>query len=140
MNKACWIGTKSSWTPASRQQKRGDRLGKTKRGKGTVVGGCGWLRVPLTCRTESATPAEVTIVEGVLEDVGIGEEPTPLIADRAYDSDKLPKSLLLKGWDLVCPIAEVECNRTLRMVANCVAVAAARSLNAPSRGLAAIAD
>jgi transposase len=26
-----------------------------------------------------------------------------LIADRAYDSDKLRSSLWQKGWDLVCP-------------------------------------
>jgi transposase len=59
--------------------------------------------VPLACRTESASPAEVTLVEGVLEQVPIGEELTPLIADKAYDSDKLRASLLDKGWDLVCP-------------------------------------
>lgn len=39
----------------------------------------------------------------MLEDVPTGEEPTPLIADRAYDSDKLRESLAAKGWDLVCP-------------------------------------
>ena len=36
--------------------------------------------VPLACRTESASPAEVTLVEGILEEVPIGNEPTPLIA------------------------------------------------------------
>ena len=59
--------------------------------------------IPLACRTESASPAEVTLVEGVLDEVAVGEEPTPLIADRAYDSDKLRTNLLAKGWDLVCP-------------------------------------
>ena len=43
------------------------------------------------------------MVEGVLDEVAVGEEPTPLIADRAYDSDKLRTNLLAKGWDLVCP-------------------------------------
>ena len=95
---------KCSSTPASRREKRGDRVGKTKRGKDTkwlvVADGQG---VPLACRTESAAPAEVTLVEGALEDVPVGDEPTPLIADRAYDSDALRKSLAAKGWDLVCP-------------------------------------
>jgi transposase len=59
--------------------------------------------VPLACRTESASPAEVTLVEGVLDQVSQNEEPTPLIADRAYDSDPLRTKLLGKGWDLVCP-------------------------------------
>jgi transposase len=35
--------------------------------------------------------------------VPAGEAPIPLIADRAYDSDKLRTSLWAKGWDLVCP-------------------------------------
>jgi transposase len=59
--------------------------------------------VPLACRTESASPAEVTLVEGVIDEVPRGERPTPLIADRAYDSDKLRTNLLAKGWELVCP-------------------------------------
>ncbi len=59
--------------------------------------------VPLACRTESASPAEVTLVEAVIEEVPVAETPTPLIADRAYDSDKLRTNLLAKGWDLVCP-------------------------------------
>ena len=59
--------------------------------------------VPLACRTESASPAEVTLVEELIEEVPTGQVPIPLIADRAYDSDKLRTSLLAKGWDLVCP-------------------------------------
>ncbi len=59
--------------------------------------------VPLACRTESASPAEVTLVEDLIDEVPAGEAPIPLIADRAYDSDKLRTSLLAKGWDLVCP-------------------------------------
>jgi transposase len=59
--------------------------------------------VPLACRTESASPAEVTLVEELIEAVPTGETPIPLIADRAYDSDQLRTSLLAKSWDLVCP-------------------------------------
>ena len=43
------------------------------------------------------------MVEGVLDQVAATEDPKPLIADRAYDSDKLRTNLLAKGWDLVCP-------------------------------------
>lgn len=59
--------------------------------------------VPLACLTASASPAEVTLAEEAIEQVPSGETPTPLIADRAYDSDKLRRNLLTKGWDLVCP-------------------------------------
>jgi transposase len=43
------------------------------------------------------------LVEAVIDEVPVAETPTPLIADRAYDSDKLRRNLLAKGWDLVCP-------------------------------------
>ena len=59
--------------------------------------------IPLACLTASASPAEVTLAEEALEPVPTGQRPTPLIADRAYDSDKLRNNLLAKGWDLVCP-------------------------------------
>jgi len=59
--------------------------------------------VPLAGLTSSASPAEVTLAEEALEEVPTGEAPTPLIADRAYDSDPLRARLLAKGWDLVCP-------------------------------------
>jgi len=59
--------------------------------------------VPLACLTASASPAEVTLAEEALAEVPRGEGLTPLIADRAYDSDKLRTNLLAKGWDLVCP-------------------------------------
>jgi transposase len=59
--------------------------------------------VPLACLTASASPAEVTLAEEAIEQVPTSARPTPLIADRAYDSDKLRTNLLAKGWDLVCP-------------------------------------
>ena len=39
----------------------------------------------------------------MVDQVAVGEKPTPLIADKAYDSDPLRSRLLAKGWDLVCP-------------------------------------
>lgn len=59
--------------------------------------------VPLACLTASASPAEVTLAEDALAEVPRGEGLTPLIADRAYDSDKFRTNLRAKGWDLVCP-------------------------------------
>ena len=59
--------------------------------------------IPLACLTASASPAEVTLAEEVVDQVAVGEKPTPLIADKAYDSDPLRSRLLAKGWDLVCP-------------------------------------
>lgn len=35
--------------------------------------------------------------------IAVDDKPTPLIADLAYDSDKLRQSLLAMGWELVCP-------------------------------------
>jgi len=65
-----------------------------------VVDGQG---IPLACGTSSASPAEVTLAEGVLEEVATSDTPTPLIADKAYDSGALRKRLGKKGWDLICP-------------------------------------
>jgi transposase len=60
--------------------------------------------VPLACATASASPAEVTLVEGVLEQVPRTEDRTiPLIADRAYDSDGLRDRLKESNWDLIFP-------------------------------------
>jgi transposase len=67
-----------------------------------VVDGQG---VPLACRAASGSPAEITLVEGLLD--GLADQdpaaPIPLIADRAYDSDRHRTRLLQRGWDLVCP-------------------------------------
>ena len=43
------------------------------------------------------------MVEGILEDVPLPAPGTPLIADRAYDSDGLRQRLSNQGWELVCP-------------------------------------
>lgn len=84
-------------------EKRRDRLGETERGKGTkLVVACG-QGVPLACLTSSASPEEITLAEGVVEEVAAAKEPTPLIADRAYESDTLRIELKPMSWDPVCP-------------------------------------
>ena len=87
------------------RKKRGTKVGKTKRGKGTK-----WMvvadgtEIPLACTIASASPSEVTLVEETLETVPRHEgEVTPLIADRGYDSDPLREHLIEQGWDLICP-------------------------------------
>jgi hypothetical protein len=52
------------------------------------------LAVPLACGTFSAPPAEVTLAEGVLDEVRPEQALKPLIAGGAYDSN-LPRAQLL---------------------------------------------
>jgi hypothetical protein len=77
-------------------------VGKTKRGKGTkwqvVVDGQG---VPLACHLNSASPAEVTLLERALDNVAVqpadGRERPPrperLVGDKGDDSDGLRERL-----------------------------------------------
>lgn len=44
--------------------------------------------VPIACRTSSASPAEVTLVEDALDEVTVDVAPTPVIVDRAYCSER----------------------------------------------------
>jgi hypothetical protein len=87
-------------------------VGKTKKGNGTewrvVVDGQG---VPLACHLDSATPAEVTLLEPALDaiDVRPADQAAPapqprLVCDKGYDGDGLQERLLLeRDIDLVCP-------------------------------------
>ena len=68
--------------------------------------------VPLAAALGSASPAEVKLVEGALDNVDVrpategDPEPKPqrLICDRAYDSDPLRERLKAeRGIELVCP-------------------------------------
>src|SRR5205823_5264386 len=94
-------------------KKGGDGVGKTKRGKGTkwmvVVDGQG---VPLACHLDSASPAEVNLLERTLDNIDVqpadeGEEPPRpmrLICDKSYDSDGLRERLLFeRDIELVSP-------------------------------------
>lgn len=93
-------------------QKRGRLVGKTKRGKGTkIMGIADGHGLPLALRTESASPAEVKLVEQTLEARIVAEVPERLIGDKAYDSDGLDKKLMENfGTELIAP------NRTNRKV------------------------
>jgi transposase len=86
-------------------QKRGERVGKTKRGKGgTKVmafsdGSC----APLALHTESASPHEVTLVRETLPRGFVREKPERLVGDKAYDSDPLDEALLEQGIEMIAP-------------------------------------
>jgi transposase len=88
-------------------EKRGECVGKTKRGKGTktmvLVDGRG---LPLGAEIASASPHEVTLIEPLLEKRILRNKPRRLIYDRAADSDPLRARLAKRGIELVCPHRE----------------------------------
>lgn len=91
-------------------QKGGDKVGKTKRGKGTkwmvVVDGAG---VPLGKHLDSASPAEVQLAEKTLAAIRVPtrgrprQKPERMIGDKAYDSDPLRTRLRHRGIELIAP-------------------------------------
>lgn len=85
-------------------KKRGDGVGKTKRGKGTklltLIDGRG---TPLAVDVASASPAEVKLIDSLLEQRILRRKPKRLIYDRAADSDDLRARLSRQGLELVCP-------------------------------------
>jgi len=93
-------------------EKGGRCVGKTKRGKGTkwmvVVDGQG---VPLGNHLDSASPAEVTLLETTLANVKVPRNgpgrprtrPRRIIADKGYDSDALRDRLAERGIELIAP-------------------------------------
>jgi len=86
------------------RKKRGADVGKTKRGKGTklmlLVDGNG---LPLSLDTASASPAEVKLIESLLDRQMLPSDPDRLIYDRAADSDALRTQLAERQIELVCP-------------------------------------
>jgi transposase len=93
-------------------EKGGDAVGKTKKGQGTkwmvVVDGEG---IPLACHLDSASPAEVKLLERTLDNIDVIEaegeaappQPKRLILDRGYDSDPLRRRLADRGIEMICP-------------------------------------
>lgn len=85
-------------------KKRGKCVGKTKCGKGTktmvLIDGNG---LPMAAEIASASPAEVTLIEPLVEKRVIRRKPKRLIYDRAADSDPLRKRLRRRGIELICP-------------------------------------
>ncbi len=86
-------------------QKRGRCVGKTKRGKGTkILGIADRHGLPIALRTESASPAEVKLVEPTLEERIVPDVPERLVGDKAYDSDRLDEDLMQNyGTEMIAP-------------------------------------
>ena len=75
------------------------------RGKGTKIMGIADSHgLPLALRAESASPAEVTLVEATLDERTVADVPERLIGDKAYDSDGLDKKLMENyGTEMIAP-------------------------------------
>ena len=84
--------------------KGGACVGNTKCGKGSKImvltDGQG---LPLSAEVHSASPAEVTLIEDLIDHQKVEGTPEHLIYDRAADSDPLRERLKERGIDLVCP-------------------------------------
>jgi len=104
-----------------------------------VVDGQG---IPLGNYLDSASPAEVKLVDKTLRQVrvprrGCGRPKSKLrrlIADRAYDSDPLRKELRARGIELICPHRSVAKNLPRKRVVRCVAIANVGKSNVPLPG------
>ena len=86
-------------------------VGKTKRGKGTKIMGIADRHgLPVALRTESASPAEVKLVESTLEERIVADVPERLIGDKAYDSDRLDEKLMQNyGTEMIAPNRAKRC-------------------------------
>src|ERR671933_1100980 len=86
------------------REKRGHKVGKTKRGKGTkLMAVADSAGLPLAVYAESASPHEVTLVRETLVQSFTAERPARLIGDKAYDSDPLDEELAEQGIELIAP-------------------------------------
>ena len=86
-------------------KKRGDGVGKTKKGKGTkIMGLTDSFGLPIAVDTTSARPHEITLVDDTLDACFLENVPEKIIGDRAYDSDKLDKRLAEeRGVEMIAP-------------------------------------
>jgi transposase len=84
-------------------KKGGEKVGKTKRGKGTKIMVLTDAEgLPLGVDTASASPHEVKLIEPLLEKRVLRKKPRRLIYDEAADSDPLRERLKRRGIELVC--------------------------------------
>lgn len=59
--------------------------------------------LPLAVDISAASPAEVTLIEPLLDQAATSYVPQRLIYDRAADSDPLRERLASRGIELICP-------------------------------------
>jgi transposase len=85
-------------------QKGGAGVGPTKRGKGCKIMALGDAHgLPIAIHAEAASPAEVKLAQVTVEQRVITEKPLRIIADKAYDSDRLRGQLLQRQMLLLAP-------------------------------------
>lgn len=85
-------------------QKRGDAVGKTKRGKGTKLMVLADRQgIPLGVSVHSATPAEIRLAPETLRSRVVRSLPERLIADKGYDSDPFRSWLAGRKIELIAP-------------------------------------
>lgn len=85
-------------------KKGGACVGKTKCGKGTKIMVLSDAEgIPLAAEIHSASPAEVTLIESLLDQQPLPKTPQRLIYDMAADSDPLRNRLQERGIELICP-------------------------------------
>lgn len=85
-------------------EKRGRKVGKTKRGKGTkLMAIADAAGLPVALHTDSANPHEVTLVEATVDATVTLGLPRRLVGDRAYDSDPLDEKLAVDDIELIAP-------------------------------------
>jgi transposase len=86
-------------------KKRGDGVGKTKKGKGTkIMGLTDAFGLPIAIDTASAQPHEIKLVDQTLDTCFTEYLPEKVIGDRAYDSDQLDQKLANeRGVQLIAP-------------------------------------
>lgn len=65
-----------------------------------LVDGAG---LPLAINVDSASPAEVSLIEPLLDEAVTPYVPGRLVYDRAADSDPLRQRLASRGIELICP-------------------------------------
>ncbi len=85
--------------------KRGGRgVGKTKCGKGTkIMAMVDTNGVPISLHVESASPAEITLLEKTVDNRHVPKKPARIIGDKAYDSDAHREKMRDMGIELIAP-------------------------------------
>src|SRR4030043_17759 len=86
-------------------KKRGDGVGKTKRGKGTkIMGLTDAFGLPIAVDATSASPCEIKLVDDTFDACFLENVPQKVIGDKTYDSDPLDRRLAKeRGVELIAP-------------------------------------
>ena len=103
-----FVGMNVSWAEPLPAPKKGPKVGKTKRGKGTklmvLVDGAG---TPVGRHVDSASPSEMKLALPTIKTIKVVNRlPKELIADKGYDSNKVRSDLVDLGIEPIIPARE----------------------------------